>query len=287
MESAGKKFRSAMGTENPLQLIGTVNAFVAIMAKEAGYRAIYLSGAGIANNSYGLPDLGVTTLDDVLEDVRRITDVVDLPLIVDIDTGWENSLMVARAIKAMIKAGAAGVHIEDQVTEKRCGHRPNKRLVSIDNMNDRIKAAVDAKTDPDFIIIARSDAFAQDRMEGLIERCEAYKAQGADMLFPEALKSLEQFKMLKSLIKAPILANLTEFGSTPLLTLEQLRETGIEVALYPLTISRIMNQAAEQALKEIREKGTQQLILGKMQTRERLYHYLNYYTYEREIDEHA
>lgn len=280
--SPGKRFREAMSVECPLQLVGAVNAYVAIMAKQAGFRALYLSGAGVANISYGLPDLGITTLDNVLEDVRRITDVVDLPLLVDIDTGWGHSLMVTRSIREMIHAGAAGVHIEDQAIHKRCGHRPNKTIVSRDEMIDRIQGAAEAKTDSDFIIMARSDAFAVEGLEGLIKRCKAYRDAGADMIFPEALQTLEQYKAVKEEVGLPIMANLTEFGLTPLFTLEQLRSAQVDIALYPMSVSRVMNHAAQHALNVIRQEGTQESLLPKMQTREELYHYLNYFAYEKD-----
>lgn len=281
---AGKRFREAMLAEKPLQIVGTINAYIAIMAKQAGFRALYLSGAGVSNSAFGLPDLALTTLNDVLEEVNRITAVVDTPLLVDIDTGWGNSLLIARSIKSMLKAGAAGIHIEDQIINKRCGHRPNKVIVPIADMVDRIKAAVDAKTDPDFVVMARSDAFASEGLERVIERLIAYQEAGADMLFPEALHSLEDFIAIKKAVNIPILANLTEFGCTPLLTLEELEIAGIDLALYPLTVNRTMNKAAFNALKELRTQKTQRRLLDQMQTRQELYEFLNYYTSENQID---
>lgn len=278
--SPGKKFRLALTLEKPLQIIGTINAYTAIMARNTGYRALYLSGAGVANMSYGLPDLAMTTLDNVLEDVRRITSAVDLPLLVDIDTGWGNELMIARVIKAMINAGVAAIHIEDQVQDKRCGHLPGKQLVSCDEMILRIKAAVAARTDPDFIIMARTDAFANEGMDGLIQRAIAYRDAGADMLFPEAMQTLDQYSKIKEAVGIPILANLTEFGKTPLFTLEELNQAHVDMALYPLSVARAMNLAARKMLQEIRENGTQRNQLDQMQTRDELYHYLDYYAYE-------
>lgn len=282
--SPGRKFRAAMAQETPLQVVGTINAYIALMASQAGFRALYLSGAGVANSAYGLPDLALTTLKDVLEEVNRITAVVDTPLLVDIDTGWGNSLLIARSIKLLLQAGAAGVHIEDQTINKRCGHRPNKVIVSIADMTDRIKAAVDAKTDPAFVIMARCDAFAAEGLEGVIERLIAYQNAGADMLFPEALPTLKDFIAIKKAVKIPILANLTEFGCTPLFTLEELKKAGVDLALYPLTVNRIMNKAAFNALQQLRLQGTQKDLIDQMQTREQLYTFLNYYTSENKID---
>lgn len=282
--SPGNKFRAAMTQEQPLQVIGIINAYVAIMAKEAGFKALYLSGAGVANSSYGLPDLGVTSLDDVLEDVGRILSTVDdIPLLVDIDTGWGNDLMIARTIKAMIRAGVAAVHIEDQVIHKRCGHRPNKIIVPKEEMVDRIKAAVDARIDPSFIIMARCDAFASEGLDNVIERSIAYRDAGADMLFPEALHSIEQYRQIKQAVQIPILANITEFGKTPLFTLEELKLANVDLALYPLTVNRAMNKSAQHILQEVRKTGTQKHLLNEMQTREELYAFLNYYIYEEKI----
>jgi methylisocitrate lyase len=276
----GQKFYEALTLEKPLQIVGVINAYVALMAQQTGYRALYVSGAGVANSSYGLPDLAMTTLDNVLEDVRRITAVVNLPLLVDIDTGWGNALMIARTIKSMIRAGAAAVHIEDQVTEKRCGHRPGKKLVSKEVMCDRIKAAVDAKTDPNFVVMARCDGLAVEGFSATLERAAAYCEAGADMLFPEAFANLDQYKELKATINVPILANITEFGKTPLFTREELASAGIDMALYPLTANRAMNKAACEVLKTLRTKGTQKGLIDQMQTRDELYKILDYEKYE-------
>lgn len=281
----GQKLRQALLKESPLQIVGTTNAYIAKMAKEEGYLAIYLSGAGVANFSYGLPDLGMTTLDNVAEETCRITSAVDLPLLVDIDSGWGNALMIERAIKLLIKMGAAGIHIEDQIIQKRCGHRPNKEIVSIEEMTDRIKAAVEAKSDPDFVIMARCDALAKEGMEGLLKRALAYQDAGAEMFFPEALQSLEQYKILKDAIQIPILANSTEFGMTPLFSLQEWKSVGVDMVLYPLSVSRMMHLSAKKALNEIRKKGTQSHLIDQMQTREELYRYLNYYDYEKKLDE--
>lgn len=278
--SPGKRFRKAMADEFPLQVMGTINAYVALMAKKVGFHALYLSGAGVANSSYGLPDLGMTTLDNVLEDTQRITEAVDLPLLVDIDIGWGNALMIQRTIRKMIQAGAAGVHIEDQALKRRCGHRPGKEIVSKKEMVDRVKAAVDAKTDPNFIIMARTDAFAIEGMDSAIDRAIAYRDAGADMLFPEALHSLAEFKQFKQAVEVPILANITEFGKTPLFTPEELGKVGVDIVLYPLSVNRVMNLSARQALKEIRSKGTQRHLLHRMQTRDELYDFLDYHSYE-------
>ncbi len=283
MNSPGLKFRQAMTEESPLQVIGTVNAYIALMAQKIGYRALYLSGAGVANSSYGFPDIGLTTLDNVLSDVTRITSAVDLPLLVDIDTGWGTRLMIQRTIKQMIRAGAAGIHIEDQAINKRCGHLPGKKLVSKKEMVDRIKAAVDARTDPGFIIMARTDAYAEEGIEHALERATAYRNAGADMLFPEALHSIHDYTLFKERVGIPILANLTEFGKTPLYTIQELAKSGVDIALYPLSINRSMNLAARQALKEIKHKGTQRHLLHRMQTRDELYDFLNYSSYENEL----
>lgn len=276
----GQKFYEALSLEKPLQIVGTINAYVALMAQQMQYRALYVSGAGVANSSYGLPDLAITTLDNVLEDVRRITAAVDLPLLVDIDTGWGNALMIARTIKLLTRAGAAAVHIEDQVTEKRCGHRPGKRLVSKDIMCDRIKAAVDAKTDPNFVVMARCDGLTVEGIDATIERALSYCKAGADMLFPEAFFTLEQYKVFKKAVKVPILANITEFGQTPLFTREELASADVDMALYPLTANRAMNKAAYNVLKTLRTQGTQKEIIEQMQTRDELYNVLEYTKYE-------
>jgi methylisocitrate lyase len=283
--SPGKKFREALYHEKPLQVVGVINAYIAIMGKHAGFRALYLSGAGVANSSHGLPDLALTSLHDVLEDARRITAAVDLPLLVDIDTGWGNALMIQRNIKEMILAGVAAVHIEDQVIQKRCGHREGKRVVSIEEMVDRIKAAVDARTDPNFVIIARTDAFASEGIDKTIERGIAYREAGADAFFPEALHALDQYKAIKSAVKIPILANMTEFGKTPLFTLEELSQAHVDIALYPLTVNRGMNFAAQHILQELRQKGTQKHLVEKMQTRQELYKFLDYEAQEKQIGE--
>ncbi|HEN5530191.1 TPA: methylisocitrate lyase, partial [Legionella pneumophila] len=275
--SQGKKLREALMKEKPLQVVGTINAYAALQAKRAGFHAIYLSGAGVANASYGLPDLGITTLNDVLEDVRRIMSAVDLPLLVDIDTGWGGAFSIARTIKEMIKAGAAAVHIEDQVQAKRCGHRPGKALVEKEEMIDRIKAAVDAKTDPDFVIMARTDALANDGLNKALERISAYIEAGADMIFFEGVRKLEEYQALTEQCNVPVLANITEFGVTPLFTLEELKEVGVSLALYPLSAFRAMSAAAEKVYDTIRKNGSQKDILAEMQTREELYQVLNYH----------
>ncbi len=277
----GDRFRRALTEERPLQIAGTPNAFVALMAARVGYRAIYLSGAGVANLSFGLPDLGVTTLDNVLEDARRITGAVDLPLLADVDTGFGAELMIGRTIREMIRAGVAAVHMEDQVSDKRCGHRPGKALVSRQEMVDRIHAAVDARTDPGFVIMARTDAVAGEGMESALDRAAAYAAAGADMLFPEALASLEQYQAFKRAAGLPLLANLTEFGLTPAFTTAELASAGVDMALYPLSASRAMNRAAQRVLSEIRRQGTQAGVLSEMQTRAELYELLGYEEKER------
>lgn len=283
--SAGSRLRAALTVEQPLQVVGTINAYCALMATRVGFRALYLSGAGVANASYGLPDLGMTTLNDVLEDVRRITGVTDVPLLVDIDTGWGNALLINRAIGQLIKVGAAGVHIEDQVQAKRCGHLPNKVLVSSAEMVDRLKAAVDAKTDPDFVIMARTDALAVEGLERALERSVLYKEAGADMLFPEALTELEQYRIFADAVGIPLLANMTEFGVTPLFTTQQLASVGVSVALYPLSAFRAMNAAALNIYLTLRREGTQQSLLSTMQTRDELYDFLKYISYQEKIDQ--
>ncbi|HFK5878371.1 TPA: methylisocitrate lyase [Legionella pneumophila] len=283
--SQGKKLREALMKEKPLQVVGTINAYTALQAKRAGFHAIYLSGAGVANASYGLPDLGITTLNDVLEDVRRIMSAVDLPLLVDIDTGWGGAFSIARTIKEMIKAGAAAVHIEDQVQAKRCGHRPGKALVEKEEMIDRIKAAVDAKTEPDFVIMARTDALANEGLNKALERISAYIEAGADMIFFEGVRKLEEYQALTEQCNVPVLANITEFGVTPLFTLEELKEVGVSLALYPLSAFRAMSAAAEKVYDTIRKNGSQKDILAEMQTREELYQVLNYHFYEDKLNE--
>lgn len=283
--SPGKLFRAALNEEKPLQVVGTINAYAALMAERTGFRALYLSGAGVANASHGLPDLGVTTLSDVLEDVRRITSASGLPLLVDVDTGWGHAFMIGRTIREMIRAGAAGVHIEDQVAAKRCGHRPGKALVTAKEMSDRIKAAVDARTDPDFVIMARTDAVAVEGLEAAIERACLYREAGADMLFPDALTDLGQFSRFAETAGIPVLANMTEFGLTPLFTVETLADAGVSLALYPLSAFRAMCAAALQVYRTIRNDGTQRGMLDSMQTRAELYDFLGYHEYERKLDE--
>lgn len=283
--SAGKKFREALKEETPLQIVGAVNAYSALQAKRVGYKALYLSGAGVANSSYGLPDLGMTMLEDVCIDIRRITSAVDLPLLVDADTGWGHAFNIARTVKEMTKAGAAGIHLEDQVAAKRCGHRPNKELVSTEEMCDRIRAAVDAKTDPDFVIMARTDAHASEGQQAAIDRAKAYVEAGADMIFAEAIHTLKEYKEFTDVIKVPVLANITEFGATPMFTTEELGSVGISMVLYPLSAFRAMNKAALTVYKDLRENGTQSGTLDIMQTRMELYDMLGYHDYEQKMDE--
>jgi len=280
----GQKFRKALEDNKPLQIVGTINAYAAMMAEKIGHQAIYLSGGGVANASYGLPDLGMTSLNDVVEDVRRITSASSLPLLVDIDTGWGGAFNIARTIKEMEKAGAAAVHIEDQVAQKRCGHRPNKEIVSKEEMVDRIKAAVDARTDPDFFIMARTDAFAQEGLEAAIERAKACVEAGADGIFAEAVKTEEHYRAFAEALDVPILANITEFGQTELWSREQLGEWGAAMVLYPLSAFRAMNKAAEMVYKSILENGDQKAVVDSMQTRMELYDYLGYHEYEQKLD---
>lgn len=285
LHSPGKAFRAALTKENPLQIVGTINANHALLAQRAGYQAIYLSGGGVAAGSLGLPDLGISTLDDVLTDIRRITDVCSLPLLVDADIGFGSSAFnVARTVKSMIKAGAAGLHIEDQVGAKRCGHRPNKAIVSKEEMVDRIRAAVDAKTDPDFVIMARTDALAVEGLDAAIERAQAYVEAGAEMLFPEAITELAMYRQFADAVQVPILANITEFGVTPLFTTDELRSAHVAMALYPLSAFRAMNRAAEHAYNVLRQEGTQKSVIDTMQTRNELYESINYYQYEEKLD---
>ena len=282
---AGQLLREAIAAENPLQIVGTINANHALLAQRAGYRAIDLSGGGVAAGSLGLPDLGITTLEDVLVDVRRIVNVCSLPLLVDIDTGFGPSAFnIARTITSLISAGAAGVHIEDQVGAKRCGHRPNKELVSKEEMVDRIRAAVDARGENPFVIIARTDAIAGEGMDSAINRAMAYVEAGADAIFPEAIRTLEDYKRFTSAVKVPVLANITEFGLTPLFTTEELKSAGVSMALYPLSAFRAMNKAAENVFEVIRREGSQKSVISEMQTREELYERINYYEYERSLD---
>ena len=281
----GAKFRQALKEEKPLQVVGAINAYHAILARASGFRAIYISGGGVAAGSLGVPDLGISNLDDVLTDVRRITDVVDLPLMVDVDTGFGASAFnVARTVKSMIKFGAAAIHIEDQVGAKRCGHRPGKELVSREEMVDRVKAAVDARTDRDFCIIARTDALAGEGFERMLERALSYVEAGADGIFPEAVTELAMYRKVVDAVKVPVLANITEFGKTPLFSLEELRKSGIGIALYPLSAFRAANQAALQVYETLRSQGTQKASVPAMQTREDLYRFLGYHEYERKID---
>src|SRR2546425_9217555 len=284
--SAGAAFRKAMQEESPLQVIGAINANHALLAKRAGFKAIYLSGGGVAAGSLGLPDLGISNLDDVLTDVRRITDVCPLPLLVDVDTGFGSSAFnIGRTVRSLIKAGAAGMHIEDQVGAKRCGHRPGKELVSKDEMVDRIKAAVDAKTDLDFIVMARTDALAVEGLERAIERALACVEAGADAVFPEAMTELSMYRKFADAVKVPVLANITEFGETPLFTLQELRSAQVAIALYPLSAFRAMNAAALKVYNAIRREGTQKSVLDLMQTRDDLYETLDYHAYERKLDQ--
>jgi methylisocitrate lyase len=283
--SAGAAFRQALAQESPLQIVGTINANHALLAKRAGYRAIYLSGGGVAAGSMGIPDLGITTLDDVLTDVRRITNVCDTPLLVDADTGFGASAFnIARTVKDLIKAGAAAMHIEDQVGAKRCGHRPNKEVVSTAEMVDRIKAAVDARTDENFTIMARTDAIAIEGIDAAIERVHAYIEAGADLVFPEAIRTLEDYKKFSGAVAKPILANITEFGMTPLFNRDELAAHGVGMILYPLSAFRAMNKAAENVYEAIRRDGTQSGVIDTMQTREELYERIDYYKYEQALD---
>lgn len=286
MKTAGERFREALKEESPLQLMGVINANHALLAERAGFKSIYLSGGGVAAGSLGIPDLGITTLQDVLIDIDRITNVTDLPLIADADIGFGTSAFnVARTVKSFIKVGAAGLHIEDQVGAKRCGHRPNKEIVSKEEMVDRIKAAVDAKTDPNFMIIARTDALAVEGLEASLERAAAYIEAGADALFPEAVTELPTYRDFTSKVNVPVLANITEFGQTPLFTLDELRSVGIAIALYPLSAFRAMNKAAETVYNTIRKEGTQKSLLPMMQTRDELYQSIRYYDYEKQLDQ--
>ncbi|MDX2220420.1 MAG: methylisocitrate lyase [Burkholderiales bacterium] len=281
----GQKFRQALKDESPLQIVGTINANHALLAKRAGYKAIYLSGGGVAAGSLGLPDLGISNLDDVLTDIRRITDVCDVPLLVDVDTGFGASAFnVARTTKSLIKFGAAAMHIEDQVGAKRCGHRPGKEIVTKEEMVDRVKAAADARTDESFVIMARTDALAVEGLEKAVERAVACVEAGADAIFPEAITSLEMYKKFADAVKVPILANITEFGATPLFTVDELRTVNVAMVLYPLSAFRAMNKAAENVYEAIRKDGTQKNIVGTMQTREELYARINYHDFEKKLD---
>ena len=282
----GQAFRAALAAEQPLQVPGAINAYHAILAQKSGYRAIYLSGGGVAAGSLGLPDLGISNLDDVLTDVRRITDVCALPLLVDVDTGFGASAFnIARTVRSLIKAGSAAMHIEDQVGAKRCGHRPNKELVSTAEMVDRIKAAVDARTDESFVVMARTDALAVEGLEAAIERARACVAAGADMIFPEAITDLAMYRTFADAVKVPILANITEFGQTPLFSVAELRTAGVAIALYPLSAFRAMNQAALNVYRTLRAEGTQASVVSTMQTRSDLYDFLDYHAYEAKLDD--
>lgn len=283
-ESAGARLQRALQEENPLQVMGTINAYAAMMAERVGYRAIYLSGGGIANASYGLPDLGITSMNDVLEDVRRISAASKVPLLVDIDTGWGGAFNISRTIREMIRAGAGGVHIEDQVAQKRCGHRPGKAIVPTAEMCDRLKAAADAKDDPDFLLMARTDALAVDGFEAVIERAQAFVEAGADAIFAEAMTDLEMYRRVVDAVDVPVLANITEFGQTPLYTTQELGEVGLRMVLYPLSAFRAMNQAALNVYQAIRSQGHQKDVLETMQTRMDLYDYLGYHDYEQKLD---
>lgn len=285
LQSAGAKFRAAVAAEQPLQVVGAITAYAAKMAQAVGFKAVYLSGGGVAANSLGIPDLGISTMEDVLIDAGRITNATDLPLLVDIDTGWGGAFNIARTVRSFIKAGVAAVHLEDQVGRKRCGHRPGKEVVPVEEMVDRVKAAVDARTDDQFVIMARTDAAAAEGIDSAIERAVAYVEAGADMIFPEAMKSLDDYRRFKAAVKVPILANLTEFGSTPLFTLDELREANVDIALYCCGAYRAMNKAALNFYETLRRDGTQKAAVPTMQTRAELYDFLGYHEYERKLDE--
>ncbi|MCA8341529.1 methylisocitrate lyase [Burkholderia cepacia] len=285
LQSAGAKFRAAVAAEQPLQVVGAITAYAAKMAQAVGFKAVYLSGGGVAANSLGIPDLGISTMEDVLIDANRITNATDLPLLVDIDTGWGGSFNIGRTVRSFIKAGVAAVHMEDQVGQKRCGHRPGKEVVPTDEMADRIKAAVDARTDDQFVIMARTDAAAAEGIDSAIERAVAYVEAGADMIFPEAMKTLDDYRRFKAAVKVPILANLTEFGSTPFFTTDELREANVDIALYCCGAYRAMNKAALNFYETVRRDGTQKAAVPTMQTRAELYDFLGYHEYERKLDE--
>jgi methylisocitrate lyase len=283
--SAGARLRAAVTEERPLQVVGTINAYSALLAERAGFKAIYLSGAGVANTSFGLPDLGITSLNDVCEDVRRIASATDLPLLVDADTGWGAAFNISRTISDLVRSGAAGCHLEDQVQAKRCGHRPGKALVTADEMVDRIKAGVDGRTDDQFVIMARTDAHAVEGQQAAIERAQRYVAAGADMIFAEALTTLDEYRQFTNAIKVPVLANITEFGKTPLFTVAELASVNVGLVLYPLSAFRAMARAAEAVYGTIRRDGTQKNLIDRMQTRTELYDVLGYHDYERKLDE--
>ena len=282
--SAGLKLRQAIAANSPLQLVGTINAYTAMMAERVGHQALYLSGAGVANASFGLPDLGMTSLNDVCEDIRRITGATSVPLLVDADTGWGGAFNIARTVKDMTRAGAAGFHIEDQVMQKRCGHRPNKEIVSLAEMVDRVKASVDARTDENFFIMARTDALQQQGLQAAIERAQACVEAGADAIFAEAVYTLEQYKAFTDVIKVPVLANITEFGQTPLFNKKELADVGVQMVLYPLSAFRAMNKAALNVYQHLLDDGDQKAVIDSMQTRMELYDFLNYHSYEQKLD---
>lgn len=284
LNSPGSRLRDAVAREHPLQVAGAVSAYAARLAEAAGFQALYVSGGGVAASSCGIPDLGITTLEDVLTDVRRVTDVTALPVLVDIDTGWGGAFNIARAVRSLARAGAAGVHLEDQVQQKRCGHRPGKAIVPVEEMVDRVRAAVDAKPDPDFVIMARTDALAVEGLDAALDRARRCVAAGADMIFPEAVATLDQYRRFVNAVNVPVLANLTEFGATPLFTLEELRGAGVGLALYPLSAFRAMSAAALKVYEAIRRDGTQQAVVGDMQTREELYRHLGYHALEQRLD---
>lgn len=283
--TAGQKFRAAITANSPLQIVGTINAYTAMMAERTGHQALYLSGAGVANASFGLPDLGMTSLNDVCEDIRRITAATSVPLLVDADTGWGGAFNIARTVKEMTRAGAAGFHIEDQVAQKRCGHRPNKEIVSLEEMVDRVKASVDARTDESFFIMARTDALAQQGLDAAIERAIACQDAGADAIFAEAVHTLEQYKAFTSALKVPVLANITEFGQTPLYNKAELASVGVAMVLYPLSAFRAMNKAALNVYQSILANGDQKAVVDSMQTRAELYDFLNYHSFEQKLDQ--
>ncbi|PYE34493.1 methylisocitrate lyase [Idiomarina fontislapidosi] len=284
IQSAGAKLRRAIQQESPLQIVGTINAYTAMMAEKVGHKALYLSGAGVANASFGLPDLGMTSLNDVCEDIRRITGASDLPLLVDADTGWGGAFNIARTVKEMTRAGAAGFHIEDQVAQKRCGHRPNKEIVTQDEMVDRVKAAVDARIDDQFLIMARTDALQQQGLEAAIERAQACVEAGADAIFAEAVHTLDQYQAFSDALDVPVLANITEFGATPLFNKQELVDVGVDIVLYPLSAFRAMNKAALNVYNSILENGDQKAVVDDMQTRAELYDFLNYHEFEEKLD---
>jgi methylisocitrate lyase len=285
MKSPGTLFRQLVATDPPLQCVGAINAYHARLAQATGFKSLYISGGGVAAGSCGVPDLGITTMEDVLTDLRRITDATDLPVLVDIDTGWGGAISIARTIRSMIKTGAAAVHIEDQVLQKRCGHRPNKAIVSQTEMVNRIKAAVDAKTDPDFVIMARTDALAVEGLQSAMDRACACVEAGADMIFPEAITELGMYRQFVDTVKVPVLANITEFGSTPLFTIKQLASSGVSIALYPLSAFRAANAAALKVYQALLTEGSQESVVEMMQTRADLYDYLDYHSYEKKLDE--